>query len=694
MPTTMRRTTALVPLFALGLSAAMAQQVPFTCANNDPDLFRQLHHDDPQALQRITEAEAELEAHTAAFQLPEGEREPYIITVVFHVIHDNGPENILDEQLYDAIRVLNDDFNKLNSDWPNVQPAFLDIVADVGIEFRLARKDPQGNCTNGITRTQSPLTYQGDYEMVGLINWPRDRYMNVWVAASANGAAGYTNYPSALHNFPQGDGIVMLHSYTGSIGTSSVNTSRTLTHEVGHWLNLRHAWGNSNNPGLPSNCNEDDLVADTPNTMGWTGCLLSGSTCDETQDNVENYMEYAYCSKMFTNGQKARMLAALNSNTAQRNQLWQPATLALTGVDQPAVLCMANLHGDRRLICAGESVQFLDQSYNGVVSRTWQFPGGDPATSTDQYPVVTYAVPGVYPVTLTVSDGSNSMEVTEANYVTVLAVPGQPAPFSEGFEHEALEDTPWMVTNPNGDNTWHLSGSAASTGAKSIGLMNTPGMSGRKDMLTSTTLDMSTTDPVMVSFRYAYARRVAGNDDRLRVYVSTNCGETWSLRKTLRGQFDLNTAGAPQGGSFVPSGPDQWQDCVVNNLSAMHQIPDLMVRFEFESDGGNNLYLDDINIGSQVVGVHEFNASGGAGLYVVPNPAHHQAQARLNVATAGMVRIELLDVTGRSIGLLHSGAAAVGPLQVDLPVAAITPGLYMVKVTGPGGSQVARLVKE
>lgn len=683
-------------LLVASASLCLAQSPPAPCLHNDPGLMGQLHHNDPEQLARIAQQEAELEAETEAFlqSYQPGEREPYIITVVFHVIHDNGPENILDEQLYDAIRVLNDDFNKLNTDWPNVQPAFLDIVADVGIEFRLARKDPQGNCTNGITRTQSPLTYQGDYEMVGLINWPRERYMNVWVAASANGAAGYTNYPSALHNFPEGDGIVMLHSYTGSIGTSSVSTSRTLTHEVGHWLNLRHAWGNSNNPGLQSNCNQDDLVADTPNTIGWTGCVLNGSTCDETQDNVENYMEYAYCSKMFTNGQKDRMLAALNASTAQRNQLWQPATLALTGVDQPAVLCAASFHVDRRTICAGESIQFVDQSYNGVVSRSWQFPGGTPATSSEQYPEVTYSASGVYPVILEVSDGSNSIQTEEAAYVTVLPDPGTPAPFTEGFEHDALASTLWVVDNPNGDNTWELSEAAAYTGEKSVRIVNTAAMSGRKDLLTYTTLDMTAVDPLVLSFKYAYAQRNSSSDDRLRVFVSTNCGVSWSPRKILRGQTDLNTAGVPQGGSFVPTGPGQWQECVITNLSGIHQMPRLMVRFEFESDGGNNLYIDDINIGSQAVGVNDLAGAGTAGLMVVPNPAGDMAQAWVGLAAPGQLRLELLDVMGRTIIVLRDGHQPAGTLRMDLPLGALSTGVYLVKATTPEATKVVRLVKE
>src|SRR5690606_6359292 len=108
------RSAALVLLLGPALYAAAQSEVP--CLNNDPALFSQLHGNDPELLTRIAQEEAELEAHTTQFvqHYSPGEREPYIISVVFHVIHANGVENILDEQLHDAIRILNEDFNKLN----------------------------------------------------------------------------------------------------------------------------------------------------------------------------------------------------------------------------------------------------------------------------------------------------------------------------------------------------------------------------------------------------------------------------------------------------------------------------------------------------------------------------------------------------------------------------------------------------
>jgi PKD repeat protein len=659
-------------------------------------MLAEMHGNDPVAIQLIAQAEAELEAWTQEFtaSYSAGSRNPLIIPVVFHIIHDNGPENISDAQVEDAIRILNLDFNKLNTDWPSVKEEFLDLVADVGIEFRLAQKDPQGNCTNGITRTRNEATYLGDQQMTGLIQWPRNRYMNVWVGASAGGAnvAGYTNYPSSVNNNPTRDGIVMRHNYVGSIGTGSSSGSRTLTHEVGHWINLPHLWGSSNTPGVQSNCNIDDGVADTPNTIGWQSCNRNGVTCG-TLDNVENYMEYAFCSKMFTNGQATRMLAALNSTIAQRNQLWQTSNLAFTGVDVPGVLCLARFSSSSQSICAGTTVNYSDQSFHNVVSREWSFPGGTPSTSTDENPIVVYASAGVYPVSLTVSDGTSSLTNSSVAYVTVLDNPGQPVPVEDGFEaYATLDDSPWTVLNPDGDNTFTLTNAAAFTGDKSVRLLNTSSITGKFDELVSDTYDMSDVGNIRIAYRYAYARRTTANDDRLRFYVSNNCGESWSLRQQLRGSTNLNTGGVVTG-SFVPTA-DQWEYTEVANVSASYHTPDFRFKFEFESDGGNNVYIDDININGSPVGVDEISTGEGRALSVVPNPVRGRAEAVFTLDTSGPVRMELIDVLGRQLNTLHDGTMAAGPQRIELPIGGLGSGLYFVRMTQGTDVRVVRFQVE
>ena len=673
-------------LFAVLCCAANAQQAPsIFCTTHDEERLHAMLGHDPVRIAQAEAAQAELEAFTAQFEadraqgMAKGGGNP-VIPVVFHIIHNNGPENISNEQVEDAMVVLNNDFNKLNDDWDNVNPAFLGIVADVGITFKLAQLDPDGNCTNGITRTVSPLTNDGTQTMKDLIQWPRNKYLNIWVAASADGAAGYTYRPGAVANWPEGDGIVVLHDYVGTIGTGAVSRSRTLTHEVGHWINLNHVWGPTNEPGLASNCSETDNVTDTPPTEGWQSCNVNGNTCTAPVDNVENYMEYSYCSKMFTEGQKTRMLAALSSGTAQRNQLTTAQNLAATGVDQPAALCAAVFTTNTRTVCAGSPVQFTDLSFNFVNNWQWDMPGAQPSSSSDQNPSVTYNTPGVYDVTLTAGDGNGTVSATEAGYIVVLPAPGTTVPVVEGFESlNALPGNEWTVVNANADEAFEITTAASYSGGKSARLRNYTSQATNLDELISGTYDMSDASDISISWRFAFAQRNSDNDDKLRLYVSNDCGATWNMRKQLRGTTDLATV-SPTNSQFTPTQQSQWGFEEVNNILSNYHVADFRFKFWFESDGGNNLYIDDININGQPVGIEDLVLGGGSAL-VVPDPVDDAADLLISIEQPTPVRIDVVDALGREVAQVFSGTLASGDQRIALPVHLLESGMYFVRLS-------------
>ncbi len=688
-------------LFLLGsfpLLASAQQEAPSPCGTDDPKRLIELHGNDPVRKARMQEAADALEERTRNFTPDAGRGGAYVIPMVFHIIHTNGAENISDEQVQDAIRVLNLDYNKLNTDWVNVQPEFQGLVADIGVEFKLATRDPDGNCTKGITRTVSALTNVGDSEMKGLINWPRNRYLNVWVCAYADGAAGYALYPSSVDGNGWGaamDGIVVQHSYVGAIGTASVGRSRTLTHEVGHWLNLRHTWGDSNNPGLDSNCSTDDGVADTPNTKGWTTCSLQGASCGSAKDNVENFMEYSYCSKMFTQGQRTRLLAALTSSTAQRNNLWSTANLQLTGTLSEPGLCAADFTSDRRVICAGDSIGFIDQSYHSANAWSWSFPGGEPATANVETPEVRYAQPGTYPVTLTVSDGVNSEEVVVQNYITVLPDAGAALPLVEGFETSTTwPEEEWTVVDQQANGTFDRTSLASFSGTRSLRLANYGATAGSVDEVISTTYDLSNlaASPVL-SFRYAFAKRSSsGGNDRLFVYVSKDCGKTWAVRGLLQAAGELVSAPV-HGIPFTPSGPEEWKYMEISNISETYFSSSFRLKFTFVSDGGNNLWLDDINLNGQAVGLSEADDIGNA-FMVMPNPSAGETWLVGDIGRVEHLAVDMLDATGRvveQVGRINGGQ---GPQRIALPTEALARGVYFVRVQADGRRGMVRFVRE
>ena len=284
----------------------------------------------PELLQAQEDYDQQVHAYAASESVTRDEPEVYIIPMVFHVIHNYGTEDISDAQIEDEVRILNEDYRKLNPDTVAIVNAFLGIASDAHLEFRLAKKTPGGGCTTGIDRIMSHETYQGD-DGSKLSQWPRNMYLNVWtVNKMEDGVAGYAYFPATVQgSYAPYDGVIILSDYIGSIGSSNPYTSRALTHEIGHTLNLPHTWGLTNAPGVACG---DDGIFDTPETKGWTSCNLTGAVCHPgVIENVQNYMEYAYCSNMFTDGQVQIMRGVLNNTVSGRNNLWTATNLENTG---------------------------------------------------------------------------------------------------------------------------------------------------------------------------------------------------------------------------------------------------------------------------------------------------------------------------------------------------------------------------
>jgi PKD repeat protein len=650
--------------------------------------------------------DAALEAFTRDFIAngTAGQREELIIVpVVFHIIHDNGPENISDEQVYSAIEVANRDFRFLNTDASQIIDEFTDITGDAFIEFRLAQRDPQGNCHTGINRIVSPLTYVGDGDVKDLINWPRESYLNVWVVENASGAAGYSLYPGSVASNQNAvnDGIVLAHDYTGNIGTSNNYRSRTLTHEAGHWMNLRHTWGNSNSPGEADNCDQDDNVDDTPETRGWTSCTLDGESCGSL-DNVQNYMEYSYCGRMFSQGQIDRMRAAMYSNVADRVDLWTAQNLEDTGVSEEPILCQARFSAGRRTICAGDSVQLIDESFHGVTEWTWNFSDG--TSTTGEQPWVTFDSPGFYDVELVAGNGTETVSATESNYIQVLPNGAMDLPFADGFEAEFLDSENWFHNNTfyDGDG-WEVTTAGAATGGQSMWIRNySNDIEFNTDALITSTMDMSNVLEIQVSYKWAYAFRGTDEDeddtdDRLKIYASGDCGATWNLRRMHRGYTDLPSA-PPHPFMFIPNGPDEWKENTLVLPYEVYLTDQFRLKFEFESRLGNNIFLDDVNI--IAVGTNDIaqaTANGKLDLRLYPNPTGTDGAATLEFRTvdAHDASIEVRDLAGRVVAQpLAASRLTPGLQRIDMSTAGWSAGVYMVTVNLDGNRATERLIVE
>lgn len=241
------------------------------------------------------------------------------IPVVVHVLYRNSTENISEAQILSQIDVLNEDFRRMNSDANDTWPQ----AADMEIQFCMATVDPNGNPTNAITRKQVTRRDWGvDDDMkrtsTGGVNpWNTSEYLNMWIVPQmtydGGTILGYAQFPGGD---PDTDGLVMGYNYFGRVGTldPSFNLGRTTTHEIGHFFNLRHIWGDGP-------CGDDDFVSDTPESDDANyGCTPNHISCGSV-DMVQNYMDYSddACMNLFTQGQKSRMRAVLEPGGFRRS---------------------------------------------------------------------------------------------------------------------------------------------------------------------------------------------------------------------------------------------------------------------------------------------------------------------------------------------------------------------------------------
>lgn len=612
----------------------------------------------------------------------------YIIPVVFHILHDYGPENISDAQVYDAMRVINEDFRKLNADTTLTIPVFQGIAADAQIEFRLATIDPNGACTNGIDRIWTTKTYAAD-DAAKLNPWPNNKYINIWVAKSLvnAAAAAYAYRPGNASNAV--DGIMCRYNYVGSIGQSSPYNSRTLTHELGHVLNLSHTWGNTNDPGVACG---DDGVTDTPETEGFTACTLNASICNPPIiENVQNYMDYSYCNTMYTQGQAVRMQAALNSTLSRRNNLWTSANLIATGTDNSSVpgLCVpiADFYATDLTVCVNTVIQFYDQSWKGKVANwNWDFPGGTPSNSTDSTPVVSYAAPGLYPVTLIVSNATGGDTITKTDFVRIGGAPVAQVPYSNSFETTA--DFPGQegyIVNNDGGLTWQQVNTAASTGTFSIRINNYNNTDGQVDEWISPPIDFSNVTLPSVTFKVANAQRSSTSTDALKMFASSNCGQTWTQRWGKTGAT-LATAGVVTT-TFTPTSAQWRQETVSMNPFALK--PNVRLKFQNTSNRGNNTYIDDLNITGTLVSIEEAE-DVQTGFAIYPNPTNGIANVSFYLSRNNEVQVEVKDITGKLVQVVAKENMTPGVHEMTLPQ--LSPGVYMIDLSIGNKHHIRKLI--
>ncbi|MCP4122083.1 MAG: T9SS type A sorting domain-containing protein [Bacteroidetes bacterium] len=568
-------------------------------------------------------------------------RATYTIPYVVHVVHSgeavgsgaNISKALVDEQM----QQLNEDFRRENADTVNTPIGFLPVADGIDIEFLPAIVDPDGNIMPepGINRIDglsefgisSWGTGSADATLKPNTVWDRSFYMNVWSADLNGGLLGYAQFPSNStlpgFNDDEGpantDGVVILYSSVGGLdlpGTAvPYELGRTLTHELGHWIGLRHIWGDGG-------CGVDDYCDDTPEQSGsHGGCATGVSTCGSV-DMPENYMDYSEdaCFNIFTMDQLERVEVVLE-NSPGRADLLESTTWMIPATDT----IIAGIDADDNSGCAPLVINFADNSYSGpdadpITSYEWNFDvdglgGASPATFSGATPgAVTFTNVGTYTVSLDIDNGTytgtTTYEVTVEGSI-LLDV-------SEGFEAgipASWASEYWVPATPgyaSSSSIYHNCWSIRDTA-----FLTTP----------SVDMDVMATY-ITLSFDVSHANYSLtglGADEGMAVEYSTDCGATWTeIWSKLDSDPDpFYTVGPNVGGSqWAPAGDGEWRNEEVDLSSLMGEAA-VKLRFVGISDFGHDTYLDNILIEAVTVSADDVIAdlsadptSGCSGLEV------------------------------------------------------------------------------
>lgn len=655
-----------------------------------------------------------LEAHAQKSGQKSG---TYIVPTVIHVVHNGGAENISYAQILDAMRQLNEDFQKLNADTAQVASSFKGIIGDANIEFRLARLDPSGQCTDGVTRTKSALTTGANDNVKSLIGWPKNKYFNVWVVKSINtgsgtGVGGYAYRPGFIASPAHiNDGVVIRHTQFGTIGTANGGglSDRTFSHEAGHWLGLKHPWGGTNNPGLASNCTIDDDINDTPNTVGNTfNCNRSRVSCSSL-DNVENIMDYGSCPKMFTQGQAALMRNIISTNVSFRGDLVSNSNLWATGThdNYGATACRPEL---RELIvsdyqiCEGETVglrALISDVNPDSVDYSWTLPGTVLSNYTVKNPQVSYSQAGSYDVIVELTSSGGTTKDTIKDAINVLGAGA--VPYLEEFA-----DTTWPQ-NTNSGYSWardpYVNSSKNWEQFFGIGYNDLyslridcfgPSNGTERDVVLPP-FDMSDNqNPPILRFKYSYGKRQTNNADVLTIYQSFDCGATYS--PLFLDEIDLGdnaVSGLYNNFDYAPTSQSKWTTHEVQLPSTYKNFDQYVLKFTLrtEGGGGNYLYIDSLYFGEpgDINSVSTKKKLDPSTLNLFPNPSKRLFTIQGEFPERGKAQIQIQNLSGQTVYSKEniSSQSLASGLQIapELPA-----GVYYLQLKTLQGTINKRLI--
>lgn len=551
---------------------------------------------------------------------------PRLIPVVVHIIHNGAAlgsgTNIPDSQVLEQIRILNEDFRRLNADANRTPAEFLPVAADAEIEFVLAKQDPNGLPTNGIVRlqgTKSSYDPNTDAVLIGqLSQWNPEEYMNLWVVPLVQPYIGYASFPISdlpgLNFSPTPaimDGVTIDYRYFGVGGNaSSGSLGRTATHEVGHYFGLRHIWGDGG-------CDVDDFVTDTPaQDASNNSCNANPSKFSCGNNNmIQNYMDYTpdACMNLFTVGQVSRFNVVLESsprrvtlvnNRATQDPVLANRDLSLARIIQPVdAICDLNVTPQVEVQNLGSQpitsarIEFIR---NGVTIESRRFTLD---LETGETVLATFN-----PFQLSAGDNQIEFRIVQVNDLTDENPANNSKSSSPILQGEialpytyAIASFPgdWVISNPDQSKTWErtnvtLEGQSTPTVFIRNFDYEAPG---QYDYFISPIFDLDKYPNAQLVFEVAHAPyNQAGYQDALLISVSEECDSEIDLVNVNYNKAGVRLETSPATlDEFIPTSNSQFRTEIFN-LKDFQTLGKVRISIVAQNAFGNNIYLKNIRI--------------------------------------------------------------------------------------------------
>ena len=642
----------------------------------------------------------------------------YQIPIVVHVVHNGEAvgvgRNLSVATIQSQIDVLNEDFRRIfGTNGYNTHPD----GADTEIEFCLARRRPDGSAfpagEDGINRVDASAqgwggptfgtpfidgTIKPFFTATQFGGWDPAAYMNFWSIDLQGGLLGYAQFPTTVlggmgcnaQNVVT-DGVVMDYQTIGKAAVTGFpgpfNEGRTATHEVGHWLGLRHIWGDGG-------CGVDDFCADTPLQGAASGGCPTGQVSCGSVDMIENYMDYSndLCMNIFTNDQKMRMRTVLENSPIRASLITSDACIP-PAVSDASITGILDPDGDN---CAGAITPTvvlrnrggsnltsvtIDYTVNGVSTGTFNWTGNIAPGAENNVILPAFTAPlGVHEFRAytELPNGVTDPDPTYDTTAIMFAVSNGIQPnYTQDFEGGTFPpDVRWSVDNPNGDcYEWvgqacvSSTGAANNTAAQMTNFNN--GTNQDEYLYTPFFILPCNAAAANVSFDKAYRRRVAGSNDRLRLEMSTDCGATWGTVLFDQSGGTLDGPNGTSNGYWIPTTAGEWQNVNVDLLPYVGAASQsIQFRFRATNVGnGGNLYVDNFSFTATTPGEVEVAVGGvdvlDGGVYDFGSgpvgAAVNSVFTISNPGTSDLVLTGPINVTGAEFALNTTFGATTVP---------------------------------